>query len=169
LTDKPAVVVNELAPHSMQQKLLYQLLDDSSFQTSALARLSEEDRSFAVAFLQSWEMWARIAPRQAAWIRLGLLPVDHVFEGPMPRVVNDVFDCISTISLEAFEEDFMVRTLLKLSEADKTIGGPDVLVMAGTFPSFLTTLVMMMRSLILSENERVLYHFGEDQDALRAI
>src|SRR5262245_17885529 len=125
------------------------------------------DRSFAVAFLQGWEAWARIVPRQAEWIRLGLLPVDHVFEGPGPRVVNDVFNCISTISLEAFEEGFMVRTLLKLSEADKNIGGPEVLVMAGTLPSFLTTLDMMIRSLILNEDERGLYHFVEDQDALR--
>jgi hypothetical protein len=169
LTDKPDDVVNKLAPDFMQQKLLYQLLDDTSFQTSALARLSEGDRSFAVAFLEGWEMWARIAPRQAAWIRLGLLPVDHVFEGPMPRVVNDVFNCISTISLEAFEEDFMVRTLFKLSEADKSIGGPEVLVMAGTLSSFLTTVGMMMRSLILNEDERGLYHFVEYQDALRAI
>jgi hypothetical protein len=165
--DKP--LVNKLVPDLMQQKLLHQLLDDTSFQTSALARLSEGDRSFAVAFLQGWEMWARIWPRQAAWVRLGLLPVDHVFEGPMPRVVNDVFNCISTISLEAFGEDFMVRTLFKLSEADKSIGGPEVLVMAGTLPSFLTTLGMMMTSLILNEDERGLYHFVEDQDALRAI
>jgi hypothetical protein len=169
LSDQPSHVADKLAPDWLSQKIFYQFFYDTSFRNNFLARLAEDDKAFAAAFLQGWQIWAETSPRQAAWVRLGFLPVDQIFEGSMPRVVNDIYNCISTISLDAFEEQFMVRTAFKLSEADKNIGGPEVLVMTGPLPSFLSTIGLMLKSLSLSEDEIGLFHFKEDRDALRAV
>jgi hypothetical protein len=50
--------------------------------------------------------------------------------------------CVSVLDLEALSEEFRVKTVFKLSNANKNIGGKSVLLMAARLSSFLGTIKM---------------------------
>jgi hypothetical protein len=84
--------------------------------------------------------------------------VKRILLGPIPQVVNDVWDCDTNISVDTFQEELIVKTVMKLFQPNKELGGPDGWVTSSTLESFLRSIQLMLDSLLLRDSEIELIH-----------
>lgn len=168
LTENTRETFRKVLPDGNDQRIFVKLLNDPEYYTIFLNQIiAEEDKRFMHNFFQGWKIWSESFPLEAEEIRLALVPtVDVLLNGPVPRVVNDVISCLSLIDLEAYAEAFMVKSILRLSSANKEIGGPNALVMAGRLTSLLGTITIMLNSLRLRGTEVGLFKVPEDKNAV---
>jgi hypothetical protein len=119
----------------------------------------DDDRDFVHQFLVGWDQWQRLYPRPyeiAKMLLMGSLR-DRLI-GPIPEVVNDVWDCDANIYLDMFREDLYVKSVMKLFQPNKELGGPNGWVTSGRLDSYLSTIQMMLNALSLEESELELIH-----------
>jgi hypothetical protein len=96
-------------------------------------------------------------------------PMRDVLRGPIPQSVNDVTECTSAVYLDTYTEDLHVKSVLKLVDSNKNLGGPDALVMAARLSSFLRTVDLMLESVSLRESELELIHIPTGRPIVDAL
>ena len=168
LTDEPDETIKKLAVTIGTQNVLRNIIEGNANLILNQAG-NDEDRELLQAFWGAWEVWSELYPVQAHAAKLVTIPASDFLSMPIPKIVNDVFSCTSSISLETFTEEFIVSSVLKLSMPDKDIGGPNIFVMSGTVESFLDTIRLMLNSIRLRGTEVGLFKIPADREITESI
>ena len=157
----------KLAPTIEIAQIWRNLLDNEEYRARFYLLINDDaDRELLRAFIDSWIIWRISYPDEDRMIKLFLIPSLEIVLNSAPSIVNDVFSCNSLISLDAFTEEFTVRSIFKLNAPDKKLGGPDVLLMSGRLNSFLETIRLMLQSLKLEGVENNLFKSIGKEDVI---
>lgn len=164
LTRDSRNTLRKAVPDTQTQDTLFKILSDENYRELFIVQIAtEDDRELINGFLQGWKIWSESYPFEAEELILFLIPSYDLLESPLPRESNEVYACASVLDLDAFREAFMVRTVLKLAYANKNIGGPHALMMTGRLSTFLITIKLMLRSVLLRGTESGLFKMPEDR------
>jgi len=157
LRDNVPETLLDLAPESIDKEILRSLLYNKDYRFNFCEEIEDEKtKNFLIQFLKSWDMWISLFAEEAEEVN-GVLISAYDLLSQCPRVVNDVMSCVSVLDLEALSEDFRVKTVFKLANPNKKIGGESVLLMSGRLTSFLGTIRIMLVSLMLRKSEEGLF------------
>lgn len=169
LMDEPFETVRKVFPETGHQRTLIRLIDDTSYRDIFLNHINgSEDRDFIQGLLDGWKIWSEGSPLAAQSARLYMLSTFNLINSGIPDQVNVVLSCSSVLNLSALSEAFTVKTVMKLLSANKEIGGPHALVMAGRLTQFLSNIESMLSSLMLRRTEVGLFKVSEERSGIIA-
>lgn len=137
------------------RRLLLRLIDEAQFRSAALEALGAgDDRSYLESVFRGLEAWRYTAKTQFEYVRLVLMgSLREMLGGPIPFIANDFRNCQSDLFLDAASNELRARAVIKLAEPDKSIGGPNGLVLAGAVADFLIDADILLSSLLLDDDE----------------
>lgn len=156
-------------------QIFKRLAADIAYRTLFFSHIQNiDDKEFIESFFRGWELWRynSLTSVEDIFIDHGSF-FDPLLNNAIPRTVNDVTSCVSILELENFAEDFRVKTVFNLHQADKNLGGPNSFIISSTLASFLETLRIMLNSILMTDRENELFKIPAGRniidDALRRV
>jgi hypothetical protein len=166
LGDQAAEFGEEFAKDAWQlRRSLARLLTDPSFRTEFISLSSiESEREFIQKFLEAWDVWKQLEPDSDEWIRLNISgPEFDALLGPIPARVNDIFRCTTIVQTDSYSDELRIKSAFQLGYSNKNIGNKNVFVTSSSLSSFLQSIHLMMRSLVLEKSSLDVLRLPKDQ------
>jgi hypothetical protein len=169
MTDSGVKIIAELMQNNRRaSQVLYEATANEVYQREVIESINDDaDREFVEVFFAGWRKWKLFNP--TPWETLKIFLTGSLKEsllGPVPRQVNDVWDCDAMVYLDTFGEDLYVKSVMKLYRPNKELGGSYGWITSSSVKSYLSTISMMLNALSLRESEMELIRIPPSRAAI---